>query len=50
MNYSTAVIDFFAKIGWAYDLKITPEDVIRKRVLRTGDGSHPFAQEMIENK
>jgi stearoyl-CoA desaturase (delta-9 desaturase) len=45
MNISTALIDFFAKIGWAYDLKVTSEETIRKRVLRTGDGSHRFAQE-----
>ncbi|XP_047985753.1 acyl-CoA Delta-9 desaturase-like [Leguminivora glycinivorella] len=37
---STAFINFFAKIGWAYDLKTISDDVIRKRVIRTGDGSH----------
>lgn len=42
MNYSTAFIDFFAKIGWAYDLKTVSQDVIRRRVQRTGDGSHPI--------
>ncbi|XP_023310323.1 acyl-CoA Delta(11) desaturase-like, partial [Anoplophora glabripennis] len=40
VNFSAAFIDFFAKIGWAYDLKTVSEDMIRKRVLRTGDGSH----------
>lgn len=40
-NFSTAVIDFFAKIGWAYDLKTASKDIIKKRVLRTGDGTHP---------
>ncbi|KYB27107.1 Acyl-CoA desaturase-like protein [Tribolium castaneum] len=35
-NLSTAFIDLMAKIGWAYDLKTVPLDVIRKRVLRTG--------------
>lgn len=39
-NLSTAFIDFFAKIGWAYDLKSVSEDMIKKRVLRTGDGTH----------
>ncbi|XP_011878885.1 PREDICTED: acyl-CoA Delta(11) desaturase-like isoform X1 [Vollenhovia emeryi] len=39
-NFTTAFIDFFAKIGWAYDLKSVSEDTIKKRVERTGDGSH----------
>lgn len=42
-NWTTAVIDFFAAIGWAYDLKTTSDKVIRSRVLRTGDGSHPHS-------
>lgn len=40
MNFTTAFIDFFAKIGWAYDLKTVSEEIIQKRVERTGDGSH----------
>ncbi|XP_074034086.1 acyl-CoA Delta-9 desaturase isoform X3 [Leptinotarsa decemlineata] len=40
VNFSAAFIDFFAKIGWAYDLKTVSEEMIKKRVLRTGDGSH----------
>ncbi|XP_011212610.1 acyl-CoA Delta-9 desaturase [Bactrocera dorsalis] len=40
MNLTTAFIDFFAKIGWAYDLKTVSADIIEKRVKRTGDGSH----------
>jgi stearoyl-CoA desaturase (Delta-9 desaturase) len=40
MNVTTAFIDFFAKIGWAYDLKTVSEEIIQKRVERTGDGSH----------
>jgi stearoyl-CoA desaturase (Delta-9 desaturase) len=27
-------------IGWAYDLKSVSSDIVMKRVLRTGDGSH----------
>lgn len=38
-NWTTAFIDFFAKIGWAYDLKTVPLHVIEKRAKRTGDGS-----------
>jgi stearoyl-CoA desaturase (delta-9 desaturase) len=40
VNFSAALIDFFAKIGWAYELKTVSEEMIKKRVLRTGDGSH----------
>lgn len=36
-NISTAVIDFFAWLGWATELKTVPDDVILKRVLRTGE-------------
>lgn len=39
-NFTTAFIDFFARIGWAYDLKTVSTDMIKKRVARTGDGSH----------
>jgi stearoyl-CoA desaturase (Delta-9 desaturase) len=41
LNTTTAFIDFFAKLGWAYDLKTVSADTIDKRVERTGDGSHP---------
>ncbi|XP_075974343.1 acyl-CoA Delta-9 desaturase-like [Anticarsia gemmatalis] len=40
-NLSWLYIDMMAAIGWAYDLKTVPEEMIEKRVLRTGDGSHP---------
>ncbi|KAJ8675558.1 hypothetical protein QAD02_011344, partial [Eretmocerus hayati] len=42
-NLATAFIDFFAKIGWAYDLKTVSKDMIEKRVKRTGDASHPIS-------
>ncbi|ODN04089.1 Acyl-CoA Delta(11) desaturase [Orchesella cincta] len=42
-NLATAFIDLMAKIGWAYDLKTVPDQVIRRRAARTGDGSHPHA-------
>jgi stearoyl-CoA desaturase (delta-9 desaturase) len=44
-NFTTAFIDFMAKIGWAYDLKTVSTDMIKKRVQRTGDGTHPFSKE-----
>jgi len=39
-NFTTAFIDFFAKVGWAYELKTVSNKIIETRVERTGDGSH----------
>lgn len=50
LNPSSALIDLFAKLGWAYDLNVTSEEAIRKRVLRTGDGSHRFNNEINVTK
>lgn len=44
LNFTTAFIDFFAWLGWATELKTVPDDLIRKRILKTGDGSHKIAQ------
>jgi stearoyl-CoA desaturase (delta-9 desaturase) len=38
-NFTTAFIDFFSRIGWAYDLKTVSTEMIRRRAARTGDGS-----------
>lgn len=38
-NVTTAFIDFFAWIGWAYDLKTVSHTMVKKRAVRTGDGS-----------
>ncbi|XP_059049038.1 acyl-CoA Delta(11) desaturase-like [Achroia grisella] len=35
-NAATLFINFFAKIGWAYDLKIIPDKTILARIQRTG--------------
>ncbi|KAM3964087.1 acyl-CoA Delta-9 desaturase [Aphomia sociella] len=43
-NLSTALIDFAAKIGWAYDLKTVSTEMIIKRAARTGDGTHSSNQ------
>ncbi|CAG9771855.1 unnamed protein product [Ceutorhynchus assimilis] len=40
INWSLKIINFFARIGWAYDLKTVSPEMIKKRVQRTGDGSH----------
>ncbi|XP_049853598.1 acyl-CoA Delta-9 desaturase-like [Schistocerca gregaria] len=41
LNFTTAFIDFFAWLGWAYDLKTVPERMALSRAARCGDGSHP---------
>lgn len=41
-NWSTAFIEFFAKVGWAYDLKTVSLSMIEKRVKRVGDGTRPL--------
>ncbi|KAH8344512.1 hypothetical protein KR067_004605 [Drosophila pandora] len=40
-DLTTGFINFFARIGWAYDLKSVSPELVQKRVMRTGDGSHP---------
>ena len=42
LNFTTAVIDFFAWLGLAYDLKTVSHKVVYDRVHRTGDGTHPI--------
>nr|XP_034836871.1 acyl-CoA Delta(11) desaturase-like [Maniola hyperantus] len=39
VNLTAKFIDFFAWVGWAYDLKAVPEDIVHSRANRTGDGS-----------
>lgn len=39
----------FNSIGLAYDLKTVSSDLIRKRVQRTGDGSHPLGKKKEED-
>jgi stearoyl-CoA desaturase (delta-9 desaturase) len=40
-NITTAVIDFFSLIGWAYDLRVPTEEMVRRTVEKKGDGTHP---------
>ncbi|KAJ1522181.1 hypothetical protein ONE63_002491 [Megalurothrips usitatus] len=40
-NLTCSIIEMFEKIGWAYDLKAAPESLVKRRALRTGDGTHP---------
>lgn len=41
-NGTTRIIEWFAKIGWAYDLREVSHRVMESRILKTGDGSHPL--------
>jgi stearoyl-CoA desaturase (Delta-9 desaturase) len=48
-NISTSFINFFAWLGWATDFKsfqTVPENMIKDRILRTGDGSHSYSKKM----
>ncbi|KAF7263707.1 hypothetical protein GWI33_001332 [Rhynchophorus ferrugineus] len=38
-NFTAAFIEFMAKFDWATDLKKASDEMIRKRVYRTGDGT-----------
>ena len=40
LNFTTAFIDFFAYIGWAYDLKQPNKELVQRVVQQLGDGSH----------
>nr|ALA65425.1 Z11-fatty acid desaturase [Manduca sexta] len=40
LNLSTKFIDFFAWLGWAYDLKAVPVGMAKSRAERTGDGTN----------
>ncbi|CAG9765375.1 unnamed protein product [Ceutorhynchus assimilis] len=37
LNFTTCFLDFMARIGWATDLKTASEEIINKRIQRTGD-------------
>lgn len=44
-NVSAVLIDFFAKIGWVYDRKLVSPEMIARRVLKSGDGTHFLSHE-----
>lgn len=39
LNLTTMFIDFFAWLGWAYDLKSVPVSLAESRARKTGDGT-----------
>lgn len=48
-NISTAFIDFFAKIGWAYDLKTVSKETIQKRMARSGDFNVKYSEATVDD-
>lgn len=40
LNLTTMLLDFFAKIGWAYDLKTPSSELVKTVIQKYGDGSH----------
>jgi len=48
-NWTTAFIDFFSNMGWAYNLKTVSTETIKRRILRTGDGSHDVSKENFQD-
>lgn len=39
-DMSTAFIGIMKRIGWAYDLKETPQHLVNQWIKKYGDGSH----------
>ncbi|XP_011500717.1 PREDICTED: acyl-CoA Delta(11) desaturase-like [Ceratosolen solmsi marchali] len=50
LNLTTAIIDFFAYIGWVYDRKQPSTDLIQTVITNRGDGSHRIHQEIAERQ
>lgn len=48
-NVTTAFIDFFAKIGWAYDLRTTASSMISRCAEQKGDGTHALYKPKSSN-
>lgn len=46
VNYVTFLIEIFAILGQAYDLKYPSPDLVKKIAFKTGDGSHPMWSEV----
>ncbi|KAG8337738.1 hypothetical protein J6590_015400 [Homalodisca vitripennis] len=44
-NFTTLFLDLCSKLGLAYDLKMASEELVRRRILRSGDGTHSISQE-----
>ena len=49
LNFSTFLLDLFAMIGWAYDLKVPDSELVRKTVEKNGDGTHHVWSKHLED-
>ncbi|KAG5671192.1 hypothetical protein PVAND_001403 [Polypedilum vanderplanki] len=49
-NFTIPFIDFFAWLGWATDLKMASDEMIRKRIMKSGDGTHRYSIEEAKKK
>ncbi|CAH0390828.1 unnamed protein product [Bemisia tabaci] len=49
VNITTMWLDFFAKIGWAYDMKTASPGLIKQTAMKHGDGTHPVEVPFEEN-
>ncbi|CAH2100647.1 unnamed protein product [Euphydryas editha] len=47
LNSTTWFIDFFAWLGWAYDLKTASDDLVQSRLKRTGDGNNTWGVKIL---
>ncbi|XP_023935435.1 acyl-CoA Delta-9 desaturase-like [Bicyclus anynana] len=41
LSFTNIFLEAMAKIGWAYDFRTVPRDVVLKTAKKSGDGSHP---------
>lgn len=48
-DISTAVIELMKRIGWAYDLKETPQRLVKKWVKKFGDGSYSVVVQEVDS-
>lgn len=40
LNLTTMFLDFFQKVGWAYDMKEPSKELVKNTIEKYGDGSH----------
>lgn len=46
---STAFIGLMQRIGWAYDLKETPQHLVNQWIKKHGDGNHSVVSEEYDS-
>jgi stearoyl-CoA desaturase (delta-9 desaturase) len=48
-NTTTSIINFFAKLGWAYDLKSPSDSLVNSTIANRGDGTHEKFNGGVQN-